>query len=124
MTTSAAQADAFYREVLARYTVWSIEDSEGFPASTNSDSRQSMPFWSKQSRAEGVISKVVAYHGFSVVSLSLGEWRERWLPGLKKDGILVGLNWAGSRATGYDSDPDDVEMNLTARKSAAGSTAQ
>ena len=124
MTTSAAQADAFYREVLASCTVWAIEDSEGFPAPTNSDGHRSMPFWSQQSRAEGVISKVAAYHGLSVVSLPLGEWRERWLPGLKRDDILVGLNWAGSRATGYDSDPDDVEKNLIARKPAATSTAE
>jgi len=117
MTTSAAQADAFYREVLANCTVWAIEDSEGFPAPINSDGRRSMPFWSKQSRAEGVISKVTAYRGFSVVAVPLDEWRERWLPGLTKDGILIGLNWSGSRAIGYDSDPDDVEKNLVARKS-------
>ena len=116
MTTSAAQANAFYAEVIANDTVWSVKDADGFPAPTNSNGHRSMPFWSQQSRAETVVAKVAAYRGFSTVSLPLVEWRERWLPGLTKDGILVGLNWSGSHATGYDVEPVDVEKNLAARE--------
>jgi len=36
------------------------------------------------------------------------EWIARWLPGLQDDGILVGLNWSGARATGYDVEPGAV----------------
>jgi len=32
MSTSAAQADAFYNEALDSQTVWAIRDSSGFPA--------------------------------------------------------------------------------------------
>lgn len=115
MKTSTAQANAFYAEVIANDIVWSVEDSNGFPAPANSDGHRSIPFWSKQSRAENVIATVGAYRGFSIVSLPLIEWRERWLSGLTKDGILVGLYWSGSQATGYDLEPDDVEKNLAAR---------
>lgn len=62
-----------------------------------------------------MIDAVEAYRGFEVVSLRLDEWRSRWLPGLEKDGLRVGLNWSGERATGYDLDPDDVERNLSTR---------
>jgi hypothetical protein len=30
------------------------------------------------------------------------------LPGLKKDGILIGVNWSGDRAKGYDIESDFV----------------
>lgn len=36
-------------------------------------------------------------------------------PGLKQDGLLVGLNWSGTGATGFDLNPDDVERNLSHR---------
>ena len=114
MTVSAAQADAFYKEVLAHGEVWGIRDVDGFPA-PRSDGRRAMPFWSSRSRAQRVIDSVEAYQSFKVVSLPLEQWRTRWLPGLKRDGVDVGLNWSGARATGYDLDPDDVESNLSSR---------
>jgi hypothetical protein len=74
-----------------------------------------MPFWSTERRAQRVIDSVAAYRGFEVVALPLEQWRSRWLRGLKSDDLLVGLNWSGTRATGYDVDPDDVEHNLSSR---------
>ena len=53
---------------------------------------------------------------FAVVSLSIDEWRDRWLPGLARDGLLVGLNWSGERVTGYDVAPEEVAQNLASRK--------
>lgn len=76
-----------------------------------------MPFWSLQSRAETIVRTVSAYAEFEVVSIPLDEWRNRWLPGLRRDGIRVGLNWSGARATGYDLEAQDVERNLRARGS-------
>jgi hypothetical protein len=48
--------------------------------------------------------------------VNLVEWRRRWLPGLERDGLLVGLNWSGDRPTGFDVEPADVERNLAARE--------
>ncbi|MCC2317089.1 DUF2750 domain-containing protein [Cellulomonas sp. zg-Y138] len=42
------------------------------------------------------------------------EFRSRWLPGLGRDGIRVGVNWSGPAATGYDLVAADVELNLLA----------
>ena len=45
------------------------------------------------------------------------EWTtfcERWVPGLEKDGLLVGVNWSGDRATGFDVKPRDVVANVEA----------
>jgi hypothetical protein len=74
MSVSAAQADAFYREVLQRHEVWTIRDDNGFPAPL-SDGKRAMPFWSAKSRAELIVAEVDAYQGFSVVAVPLAEWR-------------------------------------------------
>jgi hypothetical protein len=60
MKMCAAQANAFYAEVLANETVWSVKDSGGFPAPANSDGHRSMPFWSQQSRGEAAKNAGVA----------------------------------------------------------------
>ena len=111
MSTSAAPADAFYSEVVAHQTVWAIRDANGFPAPEGPDGR-SMPFWSLKRRAERVVESVPAYSAFQVVSITLPEWRGRWLPGLERDGVRARLNWSGSNATGYDVDAEAVELNL------------
>ena len=71
-----------------------------------------MPFWSLRSRAERVVSTVPAYAAFEVVEVPLDAFLTRWLPGLERDGLRVGLNWSGSRATGYDMAPPDVLPQL------------
>lgn len=116
MSIAAAQADAFYREVLEHQTVWAIRDTAGFPAPESQGGR-AMPFWSLKSRADRIVATVPAYAEFDVISLLLHEWRLRWLPGLQRDGVRVGLNWAGERATGFDLEPEQVELSLAARAS-------
>lgn len=95
--------------------MWGIRDEEGFPAPQTPNGR-AMPFWSKRSRAERVIAEVPTYARFNTVELSLDEWRSRWLPGLQRDGVRIGLNWSGDRATGFDLPASDVEANLKARE--------
>ena len=42
------------------------------------------------------------------VELSLDVFLDDWLPGMQKDGLLVGVNWSGERAKGYDVEPEVV----------------
>ena len=122
MSTSALQADAFYEEVLREGGVWTIRDAGGYPAPNTAEGGRAMPFWSLQSRAELVLKNVPAYAGFVVESISLIAFREKWLPGLEVDGIGVGLNWSGERATGYDVPARDVGRNLDLRQDLASRT--
>jgi hypothetical protein len=115
VSISAAQADAFYSEAIAQRCVWAIRDAEGFPAPVNGDGLRAMPFWSLRSRAERVVSQVPAYAAFEPVEINLEQWRTDWLTGLDRDGLLVGLNWSGDRATGYDVTPAEVLSALAAR---------
>jgi hypothetical protein len=118
-TTSAAQADAFYNEVLDGGEVWTLKDAGGYPEPRGTDAARAMPFWSRRSRVQNVIDNVAAFQGFEPSSVSLADWRARWLPGLAKDGLLVGMNWSGDAATGYDLPSEDVERNLAVRENRA-----
>lgn len=116
MTVGAAQADAFYREAVDHGCVWTIRDEGGLPAPMTDSGQRAMPFWSLRSRAQRVVETVPAYAGFTVdEAIALDVWLDRWVPGLERDGLLVGLNWSGERATGYDVSPADLVANLAAR---------
>ena len=109
---AAANAAAFVAEALRHGEVWAIRDAGGFPAPTGDAGGRVMPFWSTRRRAERVIETVPAYGGFEPEALPLHVFRQRWLPGLERDGLKVGLNWAGAWATGYDLTPSNVEARF------------
>ena len=44
--------------------------------------------------------------------VNLDDFKNKWLVGLDKDGLLVGVNWSGKRATGYDVEPLQVLQNI------------
>lgn len=114
---SALHAQTFYKQVTDLGVVCTIRDEGGYPAPINRDGFRAQPFWSSRSRAEKIIASVPAYNDFLPVEISLDVFLDRWLPGLENDGILVGVNWSGDRATGYDIPPSQVAENL---RSAAG----
>jgi uncharacterized protein DUF2750 len=114
MSQSASQAAAFYRDVAEHRRVWTIRDAGGCPAPVGDRGLRSMPFWSSASRAQKVVDEVAAYSCFQIVELGWVEFRDRWLPGLARDGLLVGLNWSGVSATGYDVEAAAVLKSIEA----------
>jgi len=120
MSQSASQAAAFYRDVAEHRRVWTIKDAGGIPAPVGDQGLRVMPFWSSLQRAKRVITQVPAYSAFAPLELSWAEFRDRWLPGLARDGLLVGINWSGPRATGYDVEPaalrDAVDAAIARRE--------
>jgi hypothetical protein len=105
MSLSAAHSAAFRREAPREGRVWTVRDAAGYPAPRDTTGDRAMPFWSKPSRAARVVDAVPAYGGFDVVEIPLADWLGSWLPGLARDRLLVGLNWAGTHATGHDVAP-------------------
>ena len=116
MSIAAAHASAFYREVASSEVVWSIRDLAGFPAPIGSDGARAMPFWSSESRALNIIQSVPAYSDFTPVAIEWSTFCERWIPGLSKDGLLVGLNWSGKSASGFDVHPINLQHNVEAMR--------
>jgi hypothetical protein len=108
MSLSGAHKAAFRREATQEGRVFSIRDSNGFPAPAGNDGRRSVPFWSKPTRAQLIVKHVEAYRDFEVVPIPVDEWLSRWMADLEHDGLLVGVNWAGGKATGFDLTPGQV----------------
>ena len=116
MSIAAPQAAAFFDEIVAHGAVWAIRDEGGFPAPRSGSGDRVMPFWSLESRARKIIDNVEAYQGFETFRLTLEAFENNWLVGMEEDGLLVGLNWAGKRAVGYDMAPGDVRTSIAARR--------
>lgn len=114
MSVSAAQASAFFAEAVRHGEVYTIRDDGGFPAPMTSAGSRAQPFWSRESRAQRVIRGVAAYADFIPVRITLEEFRGKWIPGLSRDGMRIGVNWSGGFATGYDMTPDEVLAGLSA----------
>ncbi len=110
MSLSGAHRAAFRREAAREGLVFSIRDGGGLPAPAATDEKRAVPFWSKATRAGRVVDQVAAYHGFEIVAVDVDKWLDGWLPMLENDGLLVGVNWAGARATGYDLTPSQVRQ--------------
>ena len=112
MSQSASQASAFYKEVAKNNKLWTIRDSGGFPAPKNSEGKRVHPFWSSLYRVQKIIKNVPAYSNFEPHEISWEYFSANWVPGMSKDGLLVGVNWSGDRATGYDIEPEKVKEHV------------
>jgi Protein of unknown function (DUF2750) len=112
MSQAGSQAWAFYREVAKTRVLWTVKDEDGFPAPLTSEGKRSQPFWSSRSRVERIIASVPAYAGFTPHELSWSEFESEWVPELTRDGTLVGLNWSGPRASGFDIEAERVRRSV------------
>ena len=75
---------------------------------------RSQPFWSSLSRVQKIIKNVPAYAGFEPYEISWSDFCRSWAPGMTKDGLLMGLNWSGKRALGYDLEPKQAQESIEA----------
>jgi hypothetical protein len=113
MTQAAAQWAAFAREAARNKVVFTVRDpGGGHPAPMNAEGKRSLPFWSSRKRVQKIVNSVPAYSEFKIDEVQLDDFLGRWLPGLERDGFLVGVNWTGNSATGYDIAPADVRLRV------------
>ncbi len=109
MTQSASQAKAFYQEVARNKKLWTVKDADGFPAPKNGEGKQVQPFWSSLSRVQRIITTVRAYSTFEPYEISWDDFVSSWVPYLSENSLLVGVNWSGQKARGYDLEPGKVK---------------
>jgi hypothetical protein len=124
MSLSGAHKAAFRREVLREGRVFAIRDGEGYPAPADPEGRRAVPFWSKPTRARRVADQAAAFLGFEIVVIELDDWLAGWLPCLERDEMLVGVNWSGGRATGFDLTPAQVAEWFAEQRRALGAGMQ
>jgi hypothetical protein len=114
MSQASSQAWAIYRQFAKERRLWTVRDAGGFPAPKTASGQRAQPFWSSLSRVKKIIKTVPAYNGFEPYEISWDEFSQKWVPGLSKDGQLVGVNWSGPRAIGYDLEPGKVKQSVEA----------
>ncbi len=112
MSVAPLHTHAFFDEIRKTGFVWTIRDESGFPTSTTRSNETAMPFWSSLSRARLIIERVPAYRRFTPHRLPLDVFVDRWLAGLETDKLMVGINWSGAAASGFDLAPADVRRWL------------
>jgi len=122
VSIAGAQWAAFGREVAAGQRVWTIRDGGGYPAPLTSEGKRSQPFWSSVERVRRILERAPAYRGFELEEISWESFRDSWLPGLERDGLLVGVNWSGDAATGDDVTPAEARARVEAELSKRAST--
>jgi len=108
VSQAASQYAAFWRDVKRSRKVWTVRDDNGYPAPRTRTGQRAMPFWSTLSRVQRIIKTVSAYRQFNPEELSWETFRDKWLPELEANGCLVGVNWSGRKALGYDMAPADI----------------
>ena len=105
MSDSHRAAHAFYREVARSGRVWVLQHVEHHQLPILAvHGHEVTPVWSSETRLKKVRPRLgprlqiehrpkeVAWEGF----------RDVLVPGLDAEGVLLGLNWSGQKAVGYD----------------------
>ncbi|USN98482.1 MAG: DUF2750 domain-containing protein [Phycisphaeraceae bacterium] len=107
--SSSVHADAFYREVIASGELFTVEHEEDGPIEWHlAGGIHARPFWSARSRAVRMLQGPLRRRGLVIVPVIWHEFCSRIVPEMRSAGQLVGLNWHGARARGYNLDPDAV----------------
>lgn len=112
MSQSASQAAIFYSEVAKQGFLFTIYDEGGYPAPKNKDGIRSQPFWSSESRIKRLAKICEAYSSFKTEKINWENFKIEWIPKLEKNNLLVGINWSGSKAIGYDIKPQQIVKNV------------
>jgi hypothetical protein len=110
MSQAASQYAAFWRDVRVSRKVWTVTDDDGVPAPKTRTGQRAMPFWSSLRRVQKIIRTVPAYGSFVPKEMAWEEFRDEWLADLEHQGLLVGVNWSGLHALGYDVSPADMRL--------------
>jgi hypothetical protein len=100
--SSSAQAHAFYREVAAKGSVWTIGVGDTVHTVLSKDGVRVIPLWSSRPRVEKIVKTVPGYSALNPLGSSWQNFVRNWVRLLDNQGVLVGVNWSGPNATGLE----------------------
>ena len=105
MSDSDHNPEDFFDEVVATGYLYSFMNDEGIPLGTEREKgTRVMPFWSSQHGAEQMIALFPGDHSYKPIRIALPEFEHNWLPGIERDGLLIGINWINRPAESIDLD--------------------
>jgi hypothetical protein len=118
--SAAVQAHAFYRQVAETGKLWMLSGPSGGAATIRSGNGRVMPLWSSKSRIEKIIASVDGYSRNGILETTWSRFKREWVPTLVEEGVLVGVNWAGPNANGYEMPVEVLVKAVAERKRGAG----
>ncbi|WP_144391615.1 DUF2750 domain-containing protein [Pleionea sediminis] len=95
--------------------VWALVTSEeedgefALCESEDKDNTDVMPFFSAQDFAQAVCHGEWA--NYQPRAIELDDFIDNWLPGMQKDGLLVGVNWTED-LEGLEQEPLELSLDL------------
>jgi hypothetical protein len=100
----------FVSRVVQSGSVWAIKGKAGVAPfhSDSDDERQVLPFWSDPAYARRA---AVHLEQGDLLEISLFDFLYRWLPGMAKDHLCAGTNWA-SDLSGHELEPLDLQDEI------------
>jgi len=115
---SADHARAFYREVAVSEEIYGLEfdDGDGTPLWPLTGDRNARPFWSSFRRVNEMLEGPLARKRLRIVAYTWHGFTTGIAPDLEAEGVLVGVNWHGPRAKGYNMKPADVVAAVETRR--------
>jgi hypothetical protein len=100
--TAGTQAHTFFREVAETGDVWSLGDGQSMFVVLSESGARVFPLWSSRRRAQRIVDTNRGYASCKVLGSSWSNFLDNWVAILERDGILVGVNWTGAHASGFE----------------------
>ena len=93
IAASNERHERFVHQVLESGEVWGLKSQAGWAVAPSNDDEDSrvLPFWSDRAYAAQCARE--QWQDYSATRIPLGGFCDSWLPGMHKDGRLVGTNW-------------------------------
>ena len=108
MSNASAQAHQFYRDVAKNRELWTVRKGDIFAKIPLRDGKIATPVWSSLSRIERVIQSIPVYAGSQPVRITFEDFVRDWIPQIRQEGGLLGVNWSGPSLRGFNIEPDFV----------------
>ena len=96
--------------------VWGLKHPKrgwvfGWSDRKGKDPVEVLPFWGSKAAADRC--SYDEWKAFRPTSIPLRDFVSRWLPGMKRDGVLVGTNW-NAKLIGYECTPKELKEQVEA----------
>ena len=111
---AGAHAHAFYREVAKYRSTWILGLNDQPQVVVSPSGARILPIWSSRARVEKVIATVPGYARSVALGGSWENFEENWVNFLQSENILVGVNWSGPNANGYEMPVQALVENVRA----------
>ncbi len=97
------------KRVADQRRLWSLRHRSGWALAADDAGNLLVPVWPHERFATLCASD--EWSGYEAISIGFNEWRDRWMPGMEKDGRFVAV-FPTPSAKGIEIDPKRFEADL------------